>query len=168
MNIALFQPDIAANAAAAIRLGACFGTPVSIIEPCGFVWDDRRLRRVGMDYVDRAVIRRWPSWSRFEEARRENGERLVLLTTRAELSYHRFDFRAGDILLGGRESAGVPDEVHAAADIRIHLPMAPGMRSLNLVTALSIVLGEALRQTGGFPKTDHEPLDAGGVGDRPR
>lgn len=167
MNIALFQPDIAANAAAAIRLGACFATPVLIIEPSGFVWDGKRLRRVGMDYVDHAVVRRWFSWSSFEEARRESGQRLVLLTTRAELPYHRFDFRAGDILLGGRESAGVPDEVHAAADQRIHLPMAPGVRSLNLVTALSIVLGEALRQTEGFPKAVHEPLDAGGIGDQP-
>lgn len=151
MNIALFQPDIAANAAAAIRLAACFAVPVSIIEPTGFVWDDKRLRRVGMDYLDSAMIRRFASWTSFEEARRERGQRLVLLTTKAERPYHQIDFRADDILLGGRESAGVPDEVHAAADLRVRLPMAPGRRSLNLVTALSMVLGEALRQTDGFP-----------------
>lgn len=143
---------MAANAAAAIRLAACFAVPVSIIEPAGFVWDDKRLRRVGMDYVDRAVVRRWPSWSAFDQSRREDGRRLVLLTTNARDPYHRAAFHADDILLGGRESAGVPDEVHAAADLRVRVPLAPGMRSLNLVTALSIVLAEALRQTDGFPK----------------
>lgn len=157
MNIALYQPDMAANAAAAIRLAACFGLPVSIIEPTGFVWDDKRLRRVGMDYLDGASVRRFPSWQAFEEVRREQGRRLVLLTTSAEQPYHEASYRADDILLGGRESAGVPDEVHAAADRRVRLPMAPGLRSLNLVTALSMVLGEALRQTDGFsrglPKT---------------
>ena len=152
MNIALFQPDMAANAAAAIRLAACFALPISIIEPTGFVFDDKRLRRVGMDYLDGADIRRWPSWRAFEEARRERGQRLVLLTTSAEQLYHRVSFQADDILLGGQESAGAPPEVHAAADLRVRLPMAPGCRSLNLVTALSMVLGEALRQTGGFPE----------------
>lgn len=151
MNIALFQPDMAANAAAAIRLATCFGVAISIIEPMGFVWDDKKLRRVGMDYLDGARIRRWPSFAAFDEARRRSGSRLVLLTTRADQPYHHLDYRADDILLGGRESAGVPDDVHAAADLRVRLPMAPGLRSLNLVTALSMVLGEALRQTGGFP-----------------
>ena len=150
MNIALFQPDIAANAAAAIRLAACFALPISIIEPTGFVFDDKRLRRVGMDYLDGADIRRWPSWRAFEQARHERGQRLVLLTTSAKQVYHRVSFQADDILLGGQESAGAPPEVHAAADLRVRLPMAPGCRSLNLVTALSMVLGEALRQTGGF------------------
>lgn len=153
MKIALFQPDMAANAAAAIRLAACFALPISIIEPTGFVFDDRKLRRVGMDYIEGADIRRWPSWRAFEEARAESGGRLVLLTTKAEQAHHRACYRADDILLGGRESAGVPDEVHAAADLSVRLPMAPGPRSLNLVTALSMVLGEALRQTGGFPDT---------------
>lgn len=142
---------MAANAAAAIRLAACFGVPISIIEPMGFVWDDKRLRRVGMDYLDGAMIRRWPSWNTFEETRHANGGRLVLLTTRGDLPYHQARYRRGDLLLGGRESAGVPDEVHAAADLRVCLPMAPGFRSLNLVTALAMVLGEALRQTDGFP-----------------
>ncbi len=152
MNIALFQPDMAANAAAAIRLAACFGLPISIIEPMGFVWDDKKLRRVGMDYLDGARIQRWPAFGAFDEARRQSGSRLVLLTTRGDQPYHRVSYRADDILLGGRESAGVPDEVHAAADLRVCLPMAAGFRSLNLVTALSMVLGEALRQTGGFPR----------------
>ncbi len=155
---------MAANAAAAIRLAACFGLPISIIEPMGFVWDDKKLRRVGMDYLRSAEIRRWPSFCAFENARRESGRRLVLLTTRADLSYHRARYQADDILLGGRESAGVPDEVHAAADLRICLPMAPGFRSLNLVTALTMVLGEALRQTDGFPHSDPSP--EAGIGDQ--
>lgn len=139
------------NTAAAIRLATCFALPVSIIEPTGFVFDEKRLRRIGMDYLNSAEITRWPSWQTFETARRERGQRLVLLTTRADQPYHLAHYQAGDILLGGRESAGVPDDVHHAADLRVRLPMADGMRSLNLVTALSMVLGEALRQTGGFP-----------------
>ncbi|MEM9628425.1 MAG: TrmH family RNA methyltransferase [Pseudomonadota bacterium] len=151
MEIALFQPDMPTNAAAAIRLAACFGLPVTMIEPMGFIWDDRRLRRVGMDYIDGADIRRSPSWQAFERHRCERGQRLVLLTTRADQPYQEARYQADDILLGGRESAGVPGEVHDAADIRVCLPMAPGFRSLNLVTALTMVLGEALRQTDGFP-----------------
>ncbi len=162
MNIALFQPDMAANAAAAIRLAACFDVAISIIEPMGFVWDDKKLRRVGMDYLDGASIRRWPSWNAFDEARREKRRRLVLLTTKADQLHHQVSYRADDILLGGRESAGVPGEVHEAADLRVCLPMAPGLRSLNLVTALSVVLGEALRQTDGFPKTAPDA----GIGDQ--
>lgn len=142
---------MAANAAAAIRLAACFGLTIAIIEPLGFVWDDRRLRRVGMDYLDKARIERWPSFQAFEAARREEGRRLVLLTTGAEVSHHRAAYRTDDILLAGRESAGVPDDVHALADLRVRLPMADGVRSLNVVTALAMVLGEALRQTDGFP-----------------
>jgi len=162
LNIALFQPDMAANAAAAIRLAACFGLPVSIIEPMGFVWDEKRLRRVGMDYLDGADIKRWPSWRAFDAARRERGQRLVLLTTRADQAYHRAAYRQGDILLGGRESAGVPDDVHDAADLSVRLPMAPGLRSLNLVTAMSMVLGEALRQTDGFPIPGDSPASTQG------
>ena len=163
MEIALFQPDMATNAAAAIRLAACFGLPISVIEPMGFVWDDRRLRRVGMDYIEGADIRRSPSWQAFEHDRRERGRRLVLLTTRAEQLYQNTRYQTGDILLGGQESAGVPDEVHEAADLRVCLPMAPGFRSLNLVTALTMVLGEALRQTDGFPSNGFErPVSNGG------
>jgi tRNA (cytidine/uridine-2'-O-)-methyltransferase len=150
LNIALFQPDIAANTAAAIRLATCFGIPISIIEPLGFVWDERRLRRVGMDYLDKARVERWPSLRAFEEERQRTGRRLVLLTTKADVSHHRASFRTDDILLAGQESAGVPDAVHAAAGLRVRLPMAAGVRSLNVVTALAMVLGEALRQTDGF------------------
>lgn len=160
MNIALFQPDMAANAAAAIRLATCFAVPISIIEPAGFVWDEKRLRRVGMDYLDGADIKRWPSWRAFEAGRLERRQRLVLLTTRAEEAYHLTTYQTDDVLLVGRESAGVPDEVHAAADLRVRLPMAPGRRSLNVVSALSMVLGEALRQTDDFPKPG-EDVDRG-------
>lgn len=162
MNLVLFQPDMAANAAAAIRLASCFGLPISIIEPTGFVWDRRRLRRVGMDYLEGADLVRWPSWHAFEEARHARRKRLMLLTTRAELAYHAATYEPDDMLLVGRESAGAPEEVHDAADIRVRLPMAPGRRSLNMVTALAMVLGEALRQTDGFPKSDAEA----GIGDQ--
>jgi tRNA (cytidine/uridine-2'-O-)-methyltransferase len=155
MRVALFQPDIAANTAAAIRLCACLDVPLAIVEPCGFVWDERRLRRVGLDYLQHARLARFASWPAFEAARRAAGERLVLLTTRAGHSYHRIRYRADDVLLVGRESAGAPEMVHAAADLRVRVPMAPGRRSLNVVAALAIVLGEALRQTGGL--TEPEP-----------
>jgi tRNA (cytidine/uridine-2'-O-)-methyltransferase len=150
MHIALFQPDIATNAAAAIRLAACLDVPLAIIEPCGFVWDERRLRRVCLDYRRQAVLERFASWTAFEAWRRAGGARLVLLTTRADRPHHAVAYRAGDVLVVGRESSGVPDLVHAAADLCVRVPMAPGRRSLNVVTALAIVLGEALRQTGRF------------------
>ena len=151
MRIALFQPDIAANAAAVIRLAACLDVPLTVIEPCGFVWDDRRLRRVGLDYLQHAAIQRIASFAAFEEARRACNARLVLLTTGAGEAYHAVAYGPNDILLVGRESSGVPDAVHGAADLCVRVPMAPGRRSLNVVTALAMVLGEALRQTGGFP-----------------
>ncbi len=154
MNLTLFQPDIAANAAAAIRLAACLAVPIGIIEPCGFVWEEKRLKRVGMDYLDRVDLCRWPSWDAFDQTRRSAGQRLVLLTTKASTAYYQVDYHADDILLGGRESAGVPDDVHAASDLRVSVPMAPGARSLNLVTSLAIVIGEALRQTDRFPKSE--------------
>ena len=153
MKLTLFQPDMAANTAAAIRLAACLAIPISIIEPCGFVWDERRLRRVGMDYLDHVDVQRWPSWDAFDQARRAEGKRLILLTTKVSADYHQASFQTGDILLGGRESAGVPDEVHASADLKVKIPMAPGARSLNLVMSLAIVVGEALRQTNSFPKS---------------
>lgn len=156
MNIALFQPEIAANTAAAIRLAACFALPISIIEPTGFVFDDRRLRRVGMDYLDKAEIRRWRSFQHFDQGRRTKGRRLVLLTTKGAISPYAARFCADDILLAGQESAGVPDDVHEVADLRICLPMVKGVRSLNVVSALSMVLGEALRQTDGFRKSGQE------------
>ncbi len=150
MRLALYEPDIPQNAGAVLRLGACLGVAIDIIEPCGFVLDDRRLRRAGMDYIARAQWRRHESWARYLAARGPG--RLVLLTTRGDLDYHRFPFRADDTLLLGRETAGVPQPVHDAADARVKVPMAPGARSLNVALAAAMVLGEALRQTGLFPE----------------
>jgi tRNA (cytidine/uridine-2'-O-)-methyltransferase len=148
MRLALFQPDIPQNTGALLRLGACLGVPVDIIEPCGFHLDDRRLRRAGMDYLDRARMVRHPSWQAYQDVREG---RLVLLTTAAPLRYTEFAFQASDTLLVGRESAGVPQAVHEAAAARIVVPMRPATRSINVALAAAIVLGEALRQTGGFP-----------------
>ena len=160
MRLALYQPDIPQNAGALLRLGACFGVPVDIIEPCGFVLGDRRFRRAGMDYLDLAEWRRHASWEAFLEWRRATGGdgrgRLVLLTTKARQRYDRFAFDPEDTLLVGRESAGVPDEVHRAVDAAIRVPMRPGARSLNVALAAALVLGEALRSTGGFPDEDEE------------
>ena len=163
MRLALYQPDIPQNTGAILRLAACMGVAVDIVEPCGFVLDDRRLRRAGMDYLDGVSVDRHASWEAFLRARRTRheggqGERLVLLTTRASEPYHRFRFRPGDTLLLGRESAGVPERVRAAADDEATIPMAPGMRSLNVALAAAMVLGEALRQTAGWPagSTDKE------------
>ncbi|MDH3472428.1 MAG: tRNA (cytidine(34)-2'-O)-methyltransferase [Rhodospirillales bacterium] len=148
MRLALFEPDIPQNTGALLRLGACLGVPVDIIEPCGFHLDDRRLRRAGMDYLDQVRMVRHPSWQAFQDAREG---RLVLLTTAAPLPYTEFAFRTSDTLLVGRESAGVPPAVHEAAAARVVVPMRPAMRSINVALAAAIVLGEALRQTGGFP-----------------
>jgi tRNA (cytidine/uridine-2'-O-)-methyltransferase len=151
MQLALFEPDNAANVGAVLRLAACLAVPVVVVEPCGFVWDPRRLRRVGMDYLERVAVTRLPSWSAFEARRRDEGRRCVLLTTAAATRFDAAVYRPDDILLGGRESQGVPQAVHDSADLRVRVPLAAGCRSLNLVTALAIVLGEALRQTGGLP-----------------
>lgn len=148
--LALYQPDIAANAAAALRLAACLDLPLVVVEPTGFVWDRRRLARVGLDYAAHARLARLPSWAAFEAWREEVAARLVLLSTRAATPYCELVYRADDVLLAGRESAGVPERVHARADCRVRVPMAPGRRSLNVVTALAMVAGEALRQTQGF------------------
>lgn len=146
MRIALYQPDIPQNTGTILRLAACFGVGVDIIEPCGFVLSDARMRRAGMDYVDHVDWKRHHSWERFQ-AERTSG-RLVLLTTKAAAPLQDFSFSESDILLFGRESAGVPDEVHAAADARVLIPMRPGLRSLNIAVSASIALWEALRQTG--------------------
>lgn len=151
MHLALFEPDIPQNAGSLIRLGACLGVPVDIVEPCGFLFTDRALKRAGMDYLDKAEVRRHPSWEAFWAVHRERGGRLILLTSKGSLPYTQCDYSAGDTLLLGRESAGAPDEVHAAADIRVRIPMLPGLRSLNVAQAGAMVLGEALRQTKGFP-----------------
>ncbi len=148
MRLALFEPEIPQNTGALLRLGACLGVPVDVIEPCGFVWSDRRLRRAGMDYLDRVDLRRHVSWRAFEATRRG---RLVLLTRHAATPYTAFAFAEDDVLLLGRESAGVPPRVAAAAAARVAIPMRAGARSLNVALAAAMVLGEALRQTGGFP-----------------
>jgi tRNA (cytidine/uridine-2'-O-)-methyltransferase len=149
MRLALYQPDIPQNTGAVLRLAACLGVGVDIIEPCGFVLDDKRLKRVGMDYLDAVDLARHASWSRYLDAH-EVG-RLVLLTTAAKTPYQDFRFSADDVLLCGRESAGVPPEVHERVDARIKVPMAADARSLNVAMAAAIVLGEALRQTGQYP-----------------
>lgn len=147
MRLALYEPDIAQNAATIIRLCACLGVGVDIVEPCGFVFTDKGFRRAGMDYLEMAEVVRHDSWGAFRPA----GGRLVLLTTKAAQAYTDFVFQPSDTLLLGRESAGVPDAVHAAADARLLIPMRPGARSVNVALAAAMVLGEALRQTDGFP-----------------
>jgi tRNA (cytidine/uridine-2'-O-)-methyltransferase len=148
IRLALYQPDIPQNAGALLRLGGCLGVPVDIIEPCGFVMGDRQLRRAGMDYLALAEWRRHASWDSFLAERRG---RLVLLTTKGSERYDRFAFAAGDTLLLGRESSGVPEAVHAAADARLCIPLIAGARSLNVAQAAAMVLGEALRQCNLFP-----------------
>ncbi len=148
MEIALYEPDIPQNAGTIMRLGACMGVPVHFIEPAGFPVSDRAFRRAGLDYLDAVKIERHVSFAAFEEWRKANGRRLVLLTTKAKQTYPSFAFRSTDVLLVGRESSGVPDNVHAAADSSLRIPIRDGLRSLNIAVALSMVLGEALRQTG--------------------
>lgn len=149
--VALFQPDIAPNAGTLARMSACLGVELHIIEPAGFPVGDAGFRRAGMDYLDRAVIRRHASFAAFDAWRTGEGRRLVLCTTRAATAYTAFDFRESDILLLGRESAGVPESVHERADARIIIPLRTVSRSLNVAVAGAMILGEALRQTGGFP-----------------
>lgn len=148
IEIALFQPDIAPNAATILRMCACFGLTCRIIEPAGFVMSEASFRRAGMDYLDRAALVSEPSWEAFRAA--TSGRRTVLLTTRSSLPYTDFAFRPGDILLMGRESSGVPGHVHEAAEARITIPMRPGLRSLNVALACAMAAGEALRQLGQF------------------
>jgi len=152
VRLALYEPDIPQNAGSLMRLGACLGVGIDIIEPCGFLLSDRNFRRAGMDYLKSADIRRHESWTRFrDDLRRNESGRLVLLTTRGDMPYTGFTFVPTDTILVGRESAGVPDEVHTSADARLLIPLLPGLRSLNVAQAAAMVLGEALRQTGGFP-----------------
>jgi tRNA (cytidine/uridine-2'-O-)-methyltransferase len=151
LRLALYEPDIPQNTGALLRLAACFAVAVDLIEPCGFLLDDRRLRRAVLDYAAAVRIASHASWDRFL-ADRDPGSRLVLLTTGGDIALHDFAFAAGDTLLLGRESAGVPDAVHRAAAARVVIPMAPGRRSLNVALAGAIALAEALRQTGGLPR----------------
>ncbi len=151
MRLALYQPDIPQNAGALLRLGACLGIAVDIIEPCGFLFSDRGFRRAGMDYLSNADCRRHRSWAVFRAVLREEKGRLILLTTRAAFPYTEFAFAESDVILLGRESAGVPDEVHEAVEARLRIPLKRGLRSLNVAQAGAMVLGEALRQIKGFP-----------------
>jgi tRNA (cytidine/uridine-2'-O-)-methyltransferase len=149
IEIALYQPDIAPNAATLMRMAACLGLRLRIIEPAGFVWSDSGLKRAGLDYLDRADVVRDVSWQAFREA--TAGRRLILATTRAARPYAEFAFHDDDIILMGRESAGVPPHVHDAADARLLIPMRAGLRSLNVAVACAMIAGEALRQTRQFP-----------------
>lgn len=146
LTLALFQPDIPQNAGTILRACACLGIGAAIIEPAGFLISDRNFRRSGMDYLDKLAIDRHVSWEAFESWRAAAGRRLVLLTTRGSVPYTEFAYRPGDILMVGRESVGAPEEVHAAADARVAIPMQPGMRSLNVAFSAAMVAGEALRQ----------------------
>ncbi len=157
MRIALYEPDIPQNVGTIIRLGACLGVPVDVIGPLGFLWNDQRLRRAGMDYLELASVVRHDSWQAYRALRGPAPGRIVLLSRRAPLAYTRFAYAADDVLLLGRESAGVPEAVHDAADARVTVPLRPGLRSLNVAVAAAMVIGEALRQTDRFP----EPADAG-------
>ena len=150
VDIALYQPDIANNTGTLIRLGACLGITIHIIHPTGFPFSAKSLARAGLDYVDHAAVREHASWAQFNAWRHEAGRRLVLLTTKAETSAYAVDYGNNDILMVGRESAGVPDTVAEACDLRIRIPMRSGLRSINVALAATLVLGEAKRQTDGF------------------
>lgn len=149
MRLALYQPDIPQNTGTMMRLCACLGVPMDVIEPCGFVLNDKNLRRAGMDYIDGLDFSRHDSWDHFMQAR--SRARIVLLTTKTDRSFLDFAFQPEDVLLMGRESAGVPDDVHESVASRVTIPIMAGMRSLNVALAAAMVLTEALRQTGAFP-----------------
>lgn len=157
MRLALYQPDIPHNLGAVIRLAACFGCGLDVIEPCGFPFGDRGLRRAGMDYIARAAITRHPSWDVFLAAPPPG--RLVLLTTKGATPLPAFAFRPDDTLLLGREEAGVPDAVHQRADARVVIPIRAETRSLNVGMAAAIALSEALRQTGQYPTVRAEKTE---------
>ncbi len=150
IDLALYQPDIANNAGTLIRLGACLGFTVHVIHPAGFPISPKTLARAGLDYVDHAAIREHASFEQFERWRAEAGRRLVLLTTRASASAYEAEFRTGDVVMVGRESAGVPEAVAETADLRLRIPMRPGMRSINVAISAAMVMGEAMRQVDGF------------------
>jgi tRNA (cytidine/uridine-2'-O-)-methyltransferase len=151
IDCALFQPDIPQNTGTILRLGACFGLPVHVIHPTGFALSDKNLRRAGMDYLDRAALVEHDDWSAFEAWRSASGRRLVALSTRGSTKLHGFAFRPDDVLLFGRESAGLPDDVLGRTDAVVRIPLRPEVRSLNLAVAAAIALTEALRQTDQLP-----------------
>lgn len=149
MRIALFEPEIAGNVGAVLRLGACLGADVDLIEPMGFVWNDRRVRRAAMDYIDHVGVARHAG---FDDFRRSIGSRrLILFTTKSQASAYDFAFKADDVLLFGKESAGVPPDIAAACDARLRIPMRPQLRSINVATTAALALGEALRKTATLP-----------------
>lgn len=149
MRIALFEPEIAGNVGAVLRLAACLGAAVDLIEPLGFEWDDRRVRRAAMDYIDHVAVARHAGFAAFRTT--IGSSRLVLFTTKSTRSAYDFEYMASDILLFGKESAGVPPEVAESCDARVRLPMRPEVRSMNLATSAALALGEALRQTASLP-----------------
>ena len=149
MRVALFEPEIAGNVGAVLRLGACMGAAVDLIEPMGFAWDDKRVRRTAMDYIDHVTIARHAGFEAFRET--VGSGRLILFTTKATQSAYDFTYQPDDILLFGKESAGVPVAVADACDARVRIPMRPAVRSMNLATSAALALGEALRQTGALP-----------------
>lgn len=149
MRLALFQPDQPGNVGAMVRLSACLGVPIDVIEPCGFPFSLRAVKRSALDYGEHADVSAHIDWAAFRAAR---PGRLILLTTRGSVAHSSARYEADDILLVGQESVGAPEHVHAAAGLRVRIPLAPGLRSLNVAIAAAMVLGEALRQTGGFPE----------------
>ncbi len=149
MRIALFEPEIAGNVGAALRLAACMGVGVDLIEPMGFAWDDRRVRRTAMDYIDHVAVARHRSFDAFRDS--IGSQRLILFTTKSRQSAYEFQFKADDVLLFGKESAGVPAAVAEVCDARVRIPMRSEVRSLNLATTTALALGEALRQTASLP-----------------
>ena len=150
VDLALYQPDIAQNTGTLLRLGACLGVVIHIIHPTGFPFSRRELKRGGLDYLDQADIHEHDSYAHFESWLSESKRRLVLLTTKASVSAYAAAYGPDDVLMLGRESAGVPDSVAAAANLRVRIPMRPGLRSINVAVAAALIVGEALRQTNGF------------------
>lgn len=148
LRLALFEPDIPQNAGTLMRLCACLGVPMDVIEPCGFVLSDKNLKRAGMDYLEHLDLTRHSSWQAFQK--HHTDRRIVLMTTKASESFIDFTFQPGDIVMAGRESLGVPEEVHAACSARVKIPMVGAVRSLNVAVASAMILSEALRQTGAY------------------
>jgi tRNA (cytidine/uridine-2'-O-)-methyltransferase len=155
MRLALYQPDIAPNVGAMMRLGACLGIAIDVIEPCGFPFGGKAMRRAALDYGPHGQVTRHDSWDTFC-AQKDDQDRLVLLSTKASLCYTDFRFRPGDILMVGRETSGVPDPVRDRTDAQVTIPMMPGVRSLNVATSAAMVLGEALRQTGSLANSQNQ------------
>lgn len=152
VRLALYQPEIPQNTGTLMRLGACLNISLDIIHPCGFVWNDRHLRRAGMDYVDIATVHHHDSWPAFLAWMHHEQHRLILLDTKGETPYTEFGFQEGDILLMGQESSGVPKEVFQEISHRLYIPMASGCRSLNVALAAAMVIGESFRQLKLFPR----------------